>query len=435
MNKLNVIKNASWIIVGRFVQAVLSLLVTMLTARYLGPSNYGILNYAISVTSFFIPVAILGINSVLVQELIEYPYQEEIIVGTSICMSFFTSILSCIGVFLFTLVANNGDVITIIVCCLYSLIMIFNALDLITYWYQSKLLSKYTSIVQLIGYIIMSTYKIMLLVLGTNVKWFALSYSLDYCFVAITLIIIYKRKTGNRIIIFSKDIAIRIFNKSKYYIVSTLMVTLFAQQDKVMLKLMLDNKATGIYSAAVTFTTMSGFIFNAIISSMRPVIYESKFKSKLTYENNITNLYTIIIYLCIAQGIIFTLFAESIIEIIYGQDYIQSSGVLQILIRYTSFSYIGGIRDIWILSEGKQRYLITINFMGALMNLILNYFLIKILGIYGAALSSLFTQIFTNIILTSLITPIKKNNKFVYESLRPKRAYAILLKTMNLIRQ
>lgn len=51
--KNKVTRNASWMIIGRIYQMSLSFVVSMLTARYLGPSNYGLVNYASSFTSFF----------------------------------------------------------------------------------------------------------------------------------------------------------------------------------------------------------------------------------------------------------------------------------------------------------------------------------------------------------------------------------------------
>ena len=52
MGSFAAVKNASWIIGCKLAKAVLTLIVTMLTARYLGPSNYGLINYAASIVTF-----------------------------------------------------------------------------------------------------------------------------------------------------------------------------------------------------------------------------------------------------------------------------------------------------------------------------------------------------------------------------------------------
>lgn len=427
----HVLKNGAWIIICKCVQMILSLLVTMLTARYLGPGNYGILNYAISITSFVSPIALLGINSVMVQEIISHKDEEGKIMGTSLLMSVISSLLCIIGVLLFVSIANRGERDTFIVCGLYSIMLIFQSLEMIQYWYQAKLLSKYTSLTMMFAYFVVSGYKILLLIKGASIYWFALSYALDYFITSSVLIFLYQKK-GTQKLRFSKKIGKRIISKSKYYIISTLMVTLFAQQDKVMLKIMIGNEATGIYSAAVTCATMSGFIFVAIIDSVRPLIYENKLINQKKYETSIINLYSIIIYLSILQGIVCTVFAKQIITIIYGNDYAQSIQVLQIIIWYSAFSYIGGIRDVWLLAENKQRYLLIINSCGALGNLVLNYILITVLGINGAAWASLLTQAFTNIGITFFLKPIRRNNYFVFTAVNPRYALQMAKRLTNI---
>ena len=85
--KNKVIKNAAWIIGCRIVQSVLALLVTMISARYLGPSGYGIINYAASIVAFFVPVMQLGLNGTLVQELLNEPDGEGETLGTALGLS------------------------------------------------------------------------------------------------------------------------------------------------------------------------------------------------------------------------------------------------------------------------------------------------------------------------------------------------------------
>ena len=158
MNK--VLKNASWIIICRIIQAILALIISMITARYLGPSNYGLLNYAISITAFVLPIMKLGIPSILVQEFISEPKKEGEILGTSLILCFASAIICIIGVNLFVRLSSANEHDTIIVCALYSSILIFQTFENINYWFQAKLLAKYSSIVALIAYGIVSIYKI-----------------------------------------------------------------------------------------------------------------------------------------------------------------------------------------------------------------------------------------------------------------------------------
>ena len=170
-----VVKNAAWIIGVRIVQSILALVISMLTARYLGPSNYGLISYASSVVAFVVPIMQLGLPSILVQEIVNKPKQEGEILGTSIVLSVTSSFACMLGVFAFANVVNTGETTTIIVCALYSTLLFAQAIEIVQYWFQAKLASKYVSITSLVAYAIVSAYKIFLLVTGKSIYWFAVS--------------------------------------------------------------------------------------------------------------------------------------------------------------------------------------------------------------------------------------------------------------------
>ena len=413
-------KNASWIIVSKIIQSILGLIISMLTARFLGPSGYGLINYAESIVSFVVPIMNLGFSSVLVQELTNYPEEEGKILGTAVLLSIFSSFVCISGVMVYTFLVDVNESITHLVIGLYSIMLVTQACELIQYWYQAKLLSKYMAIVSLIAYLVVSGYKITLLVFKADVFLFAISGSIDYGVIAFFLFIIYKRIGGQKFS-FSGTVGKRMFAKSKHYIVSSLMVVIFAQTDRVMLKLMINDEAVGFYSAAIKCASLTAFVFGAIIDSFRPIIYESKKNgNEEKYERNIERLYCVIVYLAFLQSIIMTLFSKYIIWLLYGEQYEPSVLALQIVVWYTTFSYIGSIRNVWILGENKQKYLWIINLGGAILNIILNLVFITFWGIYGAALASLLTQIFTNIIMNIIVWPLRHNNVLLFKGLNPR---------------
>lgn len=426
--KNRVASNALWIIAGRVIQSLLALIVGTQTARYLGPSNYGLISYAASIVAFVVPIMNLGFSNVLVQEITNYPEEEGKIFGTAILLSFFSAIACIVGVSVYTFVVDVNQSITNAVVILYSIMLIFQAFELIQYWFQAKLLSKYMSIVSLIAYSLVSAYKIFLLAKGANVYFFAVSNSLDYFLIAIALYVIYKKLGGQRFS-FSREVASRMFNNSKHYIVSSLMVTIFAQTDRIMLKLMINESTVGYYSAAVTCAGLSSFVFAAIIDSMRPSIFAHKKNGNTErYEISLARTYCMVIYLALAQSIVMTILAHYIIGILYGAEYSPSINALRIIVWYTTFSYMGSVRNVWILGENKQRYLWILNFGGAIANICLNALLIPIWGIYGASLASLITQIFTNIFMNIIVWPLKDNNRLIWKGLNPVLILSLLKK-------
>ena len=419
MSKKSALKNASWIIVCRIIQSLISLVIGMISARYLGPSNYGVITYVSSVVAFALPIMQLGLNQTLVKEFVQSPEREGKILGTSLVINILSSIVSMIGSVAFVFLVNAGERETILVCILYSFTLLFQATEMTQYWFQYQLLSKYPSIATLCAYVVVSLYKIFLLVTQKSVVWFALSNVLDYFLISVILMVIYF-KVGNQRLSFDWRLGREMLSRSKYYIIPSLMVMIFQHTDRIMIKLMMGEAETGFYSAAITCVGISGFVFSAVIDSMRPVILEEKGKDQARYENRVSQLYAIITFISLAQSIGMTVLAKPLVNLLYGAEYAPTAGILCVAVWYVTFSYYGSVRNVWILAEGKQRYLFGINVIGAVANVLLNLLLIPRWGGIGAAIASLITQFFTNVIIGFVFKPIRENNRLMLKGLNPR---------------
>ena len=420
-----VFENAKWIIVCKVVQSLIQMLIGMISARYLGPSNYGLINYAASVAAFAVPVMQLGLSGTLVQEYVSNPDREGKILGTALVMNMVSAIACIIGVTTFAAVANCGDKVTVIVCALYGTSLFFQAIEMLQYWFQAKLLSKYSSIAMLCSYVVVSAYKIWLLASEKSVYWFALSHAVEYGVTGLLLLIAYRKNSAQRIG-FSFSMAKELLGKSRYYIVSMLMVVLFGKTGSIMLTLICDETENGYLATAMTCTCISIFVFNAIIDTARPVILDSKKDSQETYEKNVSRTYSLTTWLSLAQSIFFTLFAGTVIKILYGAAYLPAVPVLRILCWQSAFSYMGYVRNIWILAEEKHQSLWKINLCGVIVNILLNALMIPQWGACGAALASVVTQFVTNFLVGFVMKPIRRNNILLLRGLNPKYILELL---------
>lgn len=421
MNSKQVFNNAKWIILCKVAQSIIQLLIGMLSARYLGPSNYGLINYASSIVAFAMPIMKLGMDAVLVYELISNPEKEGEILGTSLCLNIISSLVCIVGIWAFASLMNPDSPETILVCVLYSFSVFFAALEMIQYWFQSKLLSKYASVVMLVAYTVVSLYKLYLLATQKSVYWFAVSHAIEYGIIGVGLIVVYHKCDGQRMS-FAWSRAKSLLSKSHHYILAALMVIVIQNTDHVMLTSMIGTAENGIYSAAITSAAVAQFVYTAVIDSFRPVILSAKQVDEDAYKKNISQLYCIITYLALANSVVFTVFARQIIFVLYGREYLGAAPVLQILVWYIAFSFMGSIRNIWLIAEEKQRYLPSINMMGVVVNIVLNLCLIPRWHACGAAFASLLTQVFTNFVLGFIMKPLKENNTLLLRGICPQFA-------------
>lgn len=414
------VKNAGWIICGKVAQMVLSLLVNLITARYLGVANYGLINYGASYVAFFSSLCTLGINSVIIKEFVDHPDKQGEALGTSLLLRAISSLLSTITIIGVVCVVDGDEPTTIVVVALSSLSLVFHVFDTINYWFQSRYQSKVTAIATVVAYAATSLYKIILLILGKSVRWFAFATSVDYIFVAIVLLIAYKKHGGQKFSI-SRARARGILSKSYHYILAGMMVSIYGQTDKLMLKQMLDETAVGLYSTATTICGMWTFLLAAIIDSMYPTVIRLHKESKDAFERKNRQLYAVVFYVSIAVSILFTLFGEVAIYILYGKEYLAAAMPLKIVTWYTAFSFLGVARNAWVVSENCQKYLKFIYIGAAVMNVAMNLALIPLWGASGAALASLITQIFTSVVLPSFFKEMRPNVKLMIEAICLKK--------------
>lgn len=420
MKENYVLKNVSWIIICRLMQAVFALIINALTARYFGPSNYGVISYAASLVAFVTPIMKLGTGDILVNEIIKTPKEEGEILGTSITMTTVSSVACMLGLLSFVKIANHNDLTTIYVTILYSTLLLSQSLEQIQYSFHAKYLSKIVSITSLIVYLLISLYKIFLLVTEKSIYWFAVSNAIDHFIIATVLFAVYKIKGGQRLF-FSSGMLERMWGNGKHYIIPEMMGLVLQQSDIIMLRFMYGEKETGLYSAALSVATLTSFVFAAIITSFRPLVLESKVSCRKKFEYYMVKIYGIIIYLALLQIIFIIIFGRFTVKILYGEEFIASVPMLNIAIWYTLFSYIGSVRTLWILAEEKQKFLWIISFFGMIANVLLNAVLISWFGGEGAALATVITQIITNIVIVYLVKPLRINIKYIFNALNIRK--------------
>lgn len=418
--KNKTIKNAGYLIAGKVIQMMFGLVVTLLTARYLGPSNYGLISYAGAYTAFFTAICTLGINNVLVKEFVDHPGEEGMVIGTTLGLRAASSIFSSLAIIGITCFIDAGEPVTIAVVALASLGMVFHIVEAFNYWFQSRLQSKVTAMATLCAYMIASVYKVFLLVTGKGVLLFALATSLDYFCLGIILFIQYKKHNGGKLQ-FSWEYGKKLFGKSKHFILSGMMIAIYGQTDKLMLKQMIGEAEIGYYATAVSICGMWCFILSAIIDSVYPSIMEAaKAKNEETFRKRNIQLYALVFYISVFVSICFTVLAEIVVGILYGKSYLPAVVPLRIITWYTAFSYLGVARNAWVVAKERQKYLFSIYAASAVANVVLNLLLIPAMGAAGAAIASLVAQVFTTLVVPFFIKDMKENSMMILDAIMLK---------------
>lgn len=418
LTKSKFIRNTGWIMFAQIYQMMLSLIIGVLSARYLGPSNYGTINYAASYISFFSIACALGLEGIVVKEIVDNRESEGIVLGSSIVMRLAAGFLSMIAVCAIVAIANPGDQVLLMVAFMQSLVLLFNAFHIIDTWYQSYLRSKTSTIIKCIAYTGMSVYRVWLLITGKSVEWFAFATSLDALLIAVLFLLRY-RMDGTQKLRFNITVSKHLIGLSYHLIISSLMAVIYNQMDRIMIGKMIDQTHVGYYAAASTICHMWLFIPQALANSAQPLIIGLKGKDERLYKKRIKQLSSTIFWMGVLFAICITVLSHFIIDILYGADYAQAREPLILIIWSTVFAAMSYSKSIWMICENNQKYSKYILLCGVVINLTLNSVWIPTIGMNGAAVATIITEFVCCFVAPFIFKPMRVFAKMQLEAINP----------------
>ena len=386
--------NTSWLMGERILRMGVSLFVGIYVARYLGPERYGLLSYANSFVGIFLAFATLGLDEIVVRELVKSPEQREIILGSSFFLKLVGTLLMWMAI-LAAVPFTENDLKANILITIIAFGAVFQAFNVIDFNFQAKVKSKYVVHAQFVQLIVSSIVKIILVVNESPLIWFASVYCLDAIVLAVGLVFVYFYN-GENIFCWKWS-----FETSKYLlhdswplILAGVVVSIYMKIDQVMIKEMLGAKEVGLYAAAVKLSEAWYFIPMAITSSLFPAIINAKHYQKEDYYQRLQKLYDLMVWIALAIALPTAILSSWIVELLYGNEYLESSSVLIIHIWSGIFVFLGVASSKYLLAENYIKKTFYRTFVGALLNIIMNYYLIGIMGIEGAALSTFASHFF-----------------------------------------
>ena len=401
--------NTSWMMSEKIVSMVVALFVGIYVIRYLGPERFGLLSYAMSFVALFSAIATLGLERIVIRNLVQANEDKDKLLCTAFILKAIGGLLLIILVFI-GVQFTSSDKFTKMLVLIIAGGMLFQSFNVIDFYFQSRVLAKFTSFAQICSIFVSSVTKLMLIAIHAPLVWFAWAFVLENVVLAIALILVYhKQKLEFLRWRFEKSLAMELLRDSWPLILSGLAIMVYMRIDQIMIKEMLDSKAVGNYAAAVRLSEAWYFIPMAISSSLFPAIINARKVSEEFYYDRLQKLYDLMVWMGIAIVIPTTLLADPIVKILFGNQYLPAAGVLRIHIWAGVFVFLGVASSQYLIAENYTRISFSRTFIGAIANVILNIILIPKYGINGAAFATLISYF----VATFFIGFIAKTNRQV----------------------
>lgn len=412
-------KNTSWMMLEQLLRIIAGLFVGIWVARYLGPQQFGLFSYAIAFTAIFAGVAKLGLDGIIVRELINHPEKKDLYLGTAFWLKVIGAII-VIGLIAIIVPFTNNDAMTNIFIFIIAGGVVFQSFEVVEFYFQSQVLAKIVSICKIIQLMLSSLIKIYLVISEAELIAFVLITIFDVISLAICYFIAYKlQERGSFYRQFDRSVAKRFIKDSWPLILSSVVVMVYMRIDQVMIKEMLGEYEVGIYSAAVRLSEAFYFIPMLITASIFPAILNARKNNQELYRLRLQRLYTFLAWLAIFFALITTFSSDWIIYVLFGESYKEAGEILTVHVWSSVFIFLGVAFGKYLIAEGLTKVAFQRTLLGAIANVLLNLFLIPVHGILGAAIATLIAQFITNVAYDLF-------NKNLHEQLRMK-VYAIII--------
>ena len=387
-------KNTSWLFAEKILRMVVGLFVGIWAARYLGPEQFGLFSYAQAFVGLFAAIAGLGLDGIIVRELVKNPSKQAVLLGTAFYLKLIGALLVLLAL-AGTVTLSHQDSLTTWLIFIIASSTVFQSFNVVDFFFQAKVLSKYVVYVNIISLLISSFVKIGLILTSASLIAFAWVVLFDSVILMLGFVYYFQRhaKLNIKRLNFSKATAINLLKDSWPLILSGLVISIYMKVDQIMIKEMLDAEAVGQYVAAVRLSEAWYFIPMVIASSLFPAIINAKKVSEEFYYAQLQKLYDLMVWIAIAIALPMTFLSDWVIDLLYGVQYDQSGAILMIHIWVAVFVFLGVASSRWFIVENLQKYSLYRTLAGALINVMLNYILIPIYGIYGAAYATLASQV------------------------------------------
>ena len=382
-------KNTGWMFFGQFFSLAVSFFVGAWLARYLGPGNYGVLNYSMSFAGIFSFLASLGLDNILVRELVKNPDKRNQLLGTSFFLKLLAGIATCFLVVI-SAFAWEPDNLARLLIIIFSSTFILQSFGVTGLFFQATVKARKIFVSQIVAMVVSSLLKIFIILNGLNVVWVMATYVLDGVFSSFVTLIIYK-KNGFKLSswIFEWPLARALLKDSWFLMLSSVAIFIYVRIDQVIIGKLLGQIDVGYYAAAVKLSEIWNFIPAIIGTSLFPAIINSKALGREIYRRRLGLFYKLLFFISVLIAATVFLFSEPLINLLFGSGYQPSVSVLRIYVWASISMFVTVGINQQLTADNNTRALFIINLLGMAANIILNIWLIPKIGLKGAALATL----------------------------------------------
>ncbi|MBQ6203020.1 MAG: flippase [Prevotella sp.] len=401
--KENIVKNLFWSVLGKIVNLLSGLIVGIIIARYLGPEQYGLMNYVISYVFLFQTLAIFGLDAIEVREEARNQTPVHVIIGTAFSLKIiFGAIFMLLAIL--TSWIMDADGYTTLLIAIYSFSIVLNSFSVIRNYFMAIVENELVVKAEIARTLISIAIKIILLIFQASLTIFIIAYLFDFSLLASGYVMAYHTKGKKmREWKFSLKSSKYLLKESFPLMLTSAAVIIYQRIDQVMIGQMIDKTAVGFFSVASRFVEVLIYIPMMLAQTITPILVSTRQKSEADYIRKGQQFMNFSLWCSLLAAILTSLCAYWIVRFTFGTAYIPAVTVLQILAFKAASVALSNTAGAMLVTEGIQRYAILRDGFGCIVCVVLNYILLPRYGIIAAAFVAIASNVAAGYLADALI--------------------------------
>lgn len=385
-----VVRNTGWLVADNVLRMLVGLAVGVWVARYLGPERYGLLSFALAFVTLFAPLASLGLEDIVVRNLVRDPARREETLGSAFALRIAGGAASLVAASAAVYLLRSSDALSRVLVAILAAGGLFQAFNVIDCWFNSQVQSKYAVMARSAAFLAGSAARIALIVTGASLVWFAVVATVEVALASAGLIAAYRARAGSLSRWRATAAGARSLVADSWPLFfSVISITLYQRIDQVMLQQSVGSAEVGVYSVAVRLVEAWVFVPSALYWSAFPSILQAKLEGEELFHERLQRFYNLMALSAYAVAVGATIAGPWLVRVLFGESYARAGVMVVVLAWANLFTTLEIARTAFLNAQNWNRVYLVMILAGGALNVALNLVLIPRFGGTGAAVASL----------------------------------------------
>ncbi len=394
--KRSILANAGWLGIERLVRSATALFVVVWIARYLGPEQFGLLNYAQSLAYAFYPIATFGLAGVLVKDLVQHPNSRDLLQSAGMLIRFCGGILAVILCLLLASLLGNGDLVLMV--GIIALAFLCTPADAFDAELQAHMNNREAVLVKLLVFAASTLFKVLVIILGASVYWFAGVMTLEVVLIGLAMAFLVLKLYGMWVFRIDPSAVMALLRQGWPMLFLALLGGIYLRIDQILLGALSGYEHVGEYAAAWKLVEAGSYVPNILLASLAPVLAAHYAESKELYRSRYAVGFRWVFWVVLIGCSTVFILAPWLVDLLFKHQYLQAATILRVLVWSVLLMVFNLFAMQWAINHQKGRVVWEMTLVGLLSCVGLSFILVPMYSGLGAATAVVCSQIIGYII-------------------------------------